>query len=148
MLSIVFTRSMLGRLAVSLQMLLVVAVVFSSEAQAQGLEPCSGGLCELLRGPGYWKNWINHHTEPEFAQLVAGTQHYANLTTSQAEAILDDMAPAAQYNRHLLAVELDVSFDPDLGAAIYHGEGSLAGLTVLQIMDLAFNTSPPSSDLV
>ena len=104
-------------------------------------------LCSLIRSPGFWKNWDNHFTEAQFQAIIAGTAHYSNLTVAQAEAILDNNGD--QYHRHLLSAELNVSWNPQLGNAIYNF-GSLAGMTVNQILDLAFNTDPAnaSDDLI
>ena len=101
----------------------------------------------MIRSPGFWKNWNNHFTQAEFEALIAATAHYSGLTVAQAEAILDNTAD--QYHRHLLAAELNVAWNPELGNAIYT-YGSLAGMTVNQILDLAFNTDPnsASADLI
>jgi hypothetical protein len=51
-----------------------------------------------------------------------------------------------QYHRHLLAAELNVALNPQLGTAIYT-MGSLAGMTVNDILHLAFTTDPNSASL-
>jgi hypothetical protein len=103
--------------------------------------------CSFIRSPGFWKNWNNHFTQAQFEALIAATAHYSSLTVAQAEAILDNNAD--QYHRHLLSAELNVAWNPSLGTAVYNF-GSLAGMTVNQILDLAFNTDPnnASQDLI
>jgi len=104
-------------------------------------------LCLLIRSPGFWTNWDNHFTQAQFEALIAATQDYSGLTLAQAEAILTDTGD--QYHRHLLAAELNAAWNPQFGTAVYT-EGSLAGMTVNQILNLAFNTAPGSAseDLV
>jgi hypothetical protein len=98
----------------------------------------------LIRSPGFWKNWANHFTEAEFQALIAATQDYSGLTVAQAEAILSSNLD--QYHRHLLAAELNVALNPELGTAIYT-VGSLAGMTVNDILHLAFITDPSTASL-
>src|SRR5688572_15276798 len=100
--------------------------------------------CSLIRSPGFWANWENHFTEAEFQALIAATQDYSGLTVAQAEAILT--ATVDQYHRHLLAAELNVALNPQLGTAIYT-VGSLAGMTVNEILHLAFITDPTTASL-
>ena len=144
------SRALRRKLTFSLRILLTALVVSVAgpRAHAGGLDACSGGLCRSLLGPGYWQNWDNHYTEAELAALVAGTQHYSQLSTTQADDLLHNTDPQNQFNRHLFAVELDVSEHPELGDAVYHGGGlTVNGLTVLQIMELAiaFVTDPDAA---
>ena len=101
-------------------------------------------LCALIRSPGFWKNWANHFTETEFQALITATQDYSGLTIAQADAILSSNLD--QYHRHLLAAELNVALNPQLGTAIYT-VGSLAGMTVNDILHLAFITDPSTASL-
>ena len=107
----------------------------------------SVNLCALIRSPGFWTNWDNHFSQAQFEAFIAATQNYSGLTVAQAEGILTNTGD--QYHRHLLAAELTVAWKPQLGTAIYT-YGSLAGMTVNQILNLAFNTAPASAsaDLV
>lgn len=100
--------------------------------------------CSSIRSPGYWTNWQNHYTEAEFQALIAATQDYSGLTVAQAEAILTSVSD--QYHRHLLAAELSVALNPQLGTAIYT-VGSLAGMSVNDILHQAFITDPSLASL-
>jgi outer membrane biosynthesis protein TonB len=100
--------------------------------------------CSLIRSPGFWANWSNHFTETEFQAIIAATQDYSTLTVADAEAILT--ATLDQYHRHLLAAELSVALNPQLGTAIYT-VGSLAGMSVNYILHLAFITDPSLASL-
>ncbi|MBI4517737.1 MAG: hypothetical protein HY699_18175, partial [Deltaproteobacteria bacterium] len=106
-----------------------------------------GDLCAYIYSPGYWKNWQNHYTSAEFLALIQSTAHYNGYTGAQAEALLDNNAD--QYRRHLLAAELNVALNPQLGFGLYMF-GSIVGQTVNQVLDTAFATSAgdASADLI
>lgn len=101
-------------------------------------------LCSLIRNPGFWANWANNFTEPEFQALIAATQDYSALTVTEAEAVLTSVVD--QFHRHLLTAELSVALNPELGTAIYTS-GSLAGMTVNDILHLASITDPITASL-
>ena len=62
-------------------------------------------------GPGYWANWSNHYTEPQFATLLAGTVAF---DTAQANSYLTSVGcnggdALACMRRSLLAVQLSIN---------------------------------------
>jgi len=76
-----------------------------SPSASPGASSCSGP------GPGYWANWRNHYTEPQFATLLAGT---VALDAAQANSYLtsvgcDGADALACMRRSLLTVQLSVN---------------------------------------
>ena len=76
-----------------------------------------GASCSGL-GPGYWANWSNHYTEPQFATLLAGTVAFG---AAQANGYLtsvgcDGTDALACMRRQLLAhqLTLNLALHPEL----------------------------------
>lgn len=105
------------------------AVIWFKVCVGDAPPPPPPGDCNGLT-PGFWKNYDNHYTEEEFADLLDGTSFFA-ISNSTAKAYLQGNNPAlVRLRKFLLANELTISLalNPDLDQ-----KGGLTGDCLLTI---------------